>query len=361
MTIINRALDKAYRRHSEAEPGARTDSRAPAVRGWASKLRDPLRPIQPPAGSVANPTPAEQDMATVEPEAPAASPSSEPQLTASPLAAVSIPIGTKTRLDSPHAPAPATAPALLEIQPAAFLPAQTLIAERPADEEPRIEAATAWAWPPIVDKLLDCPAGAELRKFAARLNQLALGRNLGCLAFSGPGRGAGRTSLLLALAHVLAEKHAARVAVIDADFQNPQVAQMLSVHPKSGLWDAASQAGPVVSAVTTLIPEKLTLVPLVEPVVAEAIDSEKIERLQAFLQAVRSEHDLILVDAGPWEAIVPPLLFESGTIDAFLCVSRHDAAMEERLDDDAYRQPGVDWLGMIETFTPAAHLQARCA
>lgn len=355
MTIINRALDKAYKRHSEAESGTRPESRPPAVRGWASKLRDPLRPIQPPDRIAATLSTVAQGLVPA-----TALPVGTHPPTSS--AATAIPHETTARIDSPHAPA--KAPAILEIRPEAFLSLHSQTVESQAEESAQtatVPIATAWAWPPIVDKLLNCPAGSELRNFAARLNQFALSRSLGCLAFSGPGRGAGRTSLLLALAHALAEKHAARVAIVDADFQNPQAAQMLSLRPKVGLWEAASRRETVATTVMTLVPGKLAIVPLVAPVASAAIDSEKIATLTSFLQAVRSEYDLLLVDAGPWESLVPPLIFENYTIDAMICVSRHGAAADERLDDDAYRQPGVDWLGIIETFTPVAQMQARSA
>ena len=220
------------------------------------------------------------------------------------------------------------------------------------------ESAPHWSWPPIVRKLLDSRAGPELRKLAASLKQLAATHRLGCLALSGPGRATGRTSLILTLAHILAETQFCRVAIVDADFGHPQAADLLSLRPQTGLWEAACQPEAGSSPAIPLIPERLAIVPLVEPVAPAAFDRRKIAAVQTLLRSLRRDHDLVLVDAGPWEALVPPLVFESLAVDAFLCVSRCDAA-EERLDDEHYRQPGVEWLGMIETFAPAVSSEQR--
>jgi Mrp family chromosome partitioning ATPase len=106
------------------------------------------------------------------------------------------------------------------------------------------------------------------------------------------------------------------------------------------------------SPLATLVPGKLSLVPLVARVSPEAIDRRKIAAMQTYLRRMRRGYDLVLIDAGPWESLIPPLVFENLTVDAFICVSRHNDA-EEPLDDASYRQPGVEWLGTIETFCPA--------
>src|SRR5262245_25102979 len=56
MTIINRALHKAYKRRADAGTGPALEARAPSVTGWASKVRDPIRPIQAPDKSTTSST-----------------------------------------------------------------------------------------------------------------------------------------------------------------------------------------------------------------------------------------------------------------------------------------------------------------
>jgi Mrp family chromosome partitioning ATPase len=201
--------------------------------------------------------------------------------------------------------------------------------------------------------LLSSSAGAELHNLAGQLKHMAAERGLSCLALSGPGRATGRTSLVLTLARMLTEAQSARVAIVDADFGHPDAARMISVRPQTGLWEAACDTRAAAAAVTTLVAGKLAIVPLVGPVAHEAIDRRKIGAMQSFLRSLRREYDLVLVDAGPWESLVPPLVFESRGVDAFICVSRCAASHEEQLDDETYQHPGVEWLGMIETFAPA--------
>ena len=367
MTIINRALHKAYKRRSDAETAPGLEPRSQSVTGWASKVRDPIRPIPAPDQTISLPA-----TNAVPPEVPLAPAVTEvltgigPVITPAPAVGPASRVlldGMTVRFDAGHSRA--------KPQPAMEVPAaKAKVAgagkideggksagaatgsEKGASDAVAAQITPRWSWPPIVGKLLDCPAGAELRKLAGSLKQLAGTRNLACVALSGPGRSTGRTSLVLTLAHILAETQFCRVAIVDADFGHPDAAQVLSLRPRQGLWEAASQNAGGAAAATVLIPGKLVIVPLVERIATESIDRKKIASVQTFLRSLRREYDLVLVDAGPWEALVPPLVFESRAVDAVLCVARCGWC-DERLDDDHFRQPGIEWLGMIETFAPA--------
>jgi Mrp family chromosome partitioning ATPase len=372
MTIINRALHKAYQRRTDSQAAPPLEARSPSVTGWASKVRDPIRPIPAPdRASSPQATTATQSEAPPAPAIAQVLSGKGPVVVPAP-AAVRAPQalsgGTTVRFDSGHLrakpQAQAEAPAAETMSSAAGetdagrkSAGDATVAEKAATG--KIAAGTVaaqnsprWSWPPIVGKLLDCPAGVELRKLAGSLKQLANTRNLSCVALSGPGRSTGRTSLVLTLAHILAETQFCRVAIVDADFGHPDAAQVLSLSPRQGLWEAASRKEAGASSATVLIPEKLAIVPLVDRIGAEGVDRKKIAGIQSYLRALRREYDLVLVDAGPWEALVPPLVFESRAVDAFLCVARCGWC-DERLDDDLFRQPGIEWLGMIETFSPA--------
>jgi hypothetical protein len=97
----------------------------------------------------------------------------------------------------------------------------------------------------------------------------------------------------------------------------------------------------------------LAIVPLAKPVAIELIDRNKIRNLHSLLRALGRDGNIVLVDAGSWESLVPPLIFESHAVDACICVLRADTPPDERLDEEALRQPGVEFLGTIETFTPS--------
>jgi Mrp family chromosome partitioning ATPase len=350
MTIINRALHKAYRHRTAAQPTDALEQSPETVGGWASKVREPKPPSPAPEHpaairqTVAKPIPDGGSIAT--PAAPARHETDVHRPTDGPIVA---PASVAVRVDAPHAPA--KRPLLVET-PAATVRATS--SPSVAKDTSRGHPAEFWAWPPIVQKLLNCPAGAEINQLAGRLTQLAAERGLGCLALSGAGRLAGRTSLVLTLAKSLTETCAARVAVVDADFEHPDLARMLSLRPHSGLWDVACERKSGSSPWTTLIPGKLALVPLVARVSLDAVDRRRISVLQTFLRSLRRGYDLVLIDAGPWESLVPSLVFENGVIDAFIGVSRSSDG-EELLDDALYNQPGIEWLGTIETFSPVSH------
>ena len=354
MTIINRALHKAYQRRAASELATepkRTGSAS--VSGWAANLRDPVRPPARPAPGPAAPelpapeiTPAHsevaefvrnpRDVAVDRNSGESRFPKSDTDQTTS---SAVLPAGTTIHRDMGHGTAPASAPALLTTIPVQGAPAAT---------PPRSEQ---WSWPPIVQRLLSCPAAPELLDLAVQLRGLAAGEHR-CIAFSGPGRNAGRTSLVLTLASVLIADKVTRVAIVDADFDHPDAAQLISLHPTAGLEQAINNPGADHGAVTTLIAGRLAVVPLVKPVAAEAIDQRRIGTLQTFLRSLRREYDIVLLDAGPWEPEHPPLLLECRAVDALVCVCRASDARATPVDEGNFQQPGVEWLGVVETFSP---------
>ncbi|HLJ09777.1 MAG TPA: hypothetical protein VKU82_01240 [Planctomycetaceae bacterium] len=333
MTIINRALHKAYKRRLDSDPAGTPESRPEGiVTGWVSKLREPIQPVGgPESAAVSVRAPATKPMA---PPAPQSVPAPARRSNSAPPAALKPDV----RIDAPHASAAKVK------QPDARLAG--------AAEFPRIQHGQEWSWPPIVQSLLAGQVGTEIRQLAAKLKKLASDRELRCVALSGPGRNAGRTSLLLTLAHALSVDQAARVAMVDADFGNPGAAHMIALNPRAGLWDAVCKRETEAAAMTTLIDGRLTIVPLVARVPIEAIDRGKVSAIQTFLRSLRREHEVVLVDAGPWESLVPPLVFESRAIDALISVCRYSASAQDEPDDENYRQPGIEWLGTIETFVP---------
>lgn len=329
MTIINRALHKAYQRRAESEPVPEKERAVPtSVSGWASKLREPIQPL-------------DRQAAAIKAVVPAGAP-------------IDIETGrvdtgrTDTvRIDMSHSPVAAQAEA----------PPMPAMAALPAEDLPR--AVEPWSWPSIVERLLTCPAAAELRDLAVRLRELAAGSDLRCVAFSGPGRNVGRTSLVLTLASVLIADKETRVAIVDADFNHPQAAQLISLPFALGLEELLNNPEFADGVVTTLIADRLAIVPLAQPIAMEAIDHRRIGTLQTFLRSLRREYDLVLIDAGPWESAHPTPVLECRAVDAAVCVCRVKSSRDEPADEANFRQPGVEWLGVIETFVKAEQLDSR--
>ncbi len=363
MTIINRALLKAYERRADSDAAAELEQhRTAVIRGWARKLREPIRAAngegkreegQPPADDAA-PAPdpesavgqviveqiqiaVEQKTVTVEEAADV------------PVVNLHRPDGTTLRFDPAHEPAVEMPPTPPETEPASVA---TPVAAHPAVPAP---AQPIWTWPTIVERLLACPAAGELRELADRLHDLAVDCDLRCVAFSGPGRRAGRTSLIVALAWVLAEEKSSRVAVVDAHFDNPGLAQALSYRPgeRFGAALGDNDLDPVES--TTHLSEKFAIAPLVDRVPVETIDRDGVGQMQSLLRSLRRDFDLVLVDAGPWEQAAPPPVLECRAIDAFVCVARSGRPDATRGGEQDLELLGIEWLGQVETFVPAGH------
>jgi len=343
MTVINRALDKAYKRRAESEPvAALKRPGSGSISGWASKLREPLRspdrPVAEPA-VLGPPVPEIPISDIAAPEIPI-SDITAPEIKVSDTTSSeqALPETTTNSLDAGHSTTAASAPALL-----------TTSATAQAQAAPPVPTGQ-WSWPPIVQRLLTCPAAPELLDLAVQLRALAAGNDLRSIACSGPGRQVGRTSLVLTLASVLIADKSTRVAIVDADFNHPQAAQLISLHPAQGLEEAIDNPRADAGVVTTLLAGRLSIVPLVKPVAAEALDSRRIGALQAFLRSLRREFDIVLIDAGPWKPGRLPLLLECRAVDAVVCVCRASSLHTEPADERNSRQAGVEWLGVVETF-----------
>ena len=101
---------------------------------------------------------------------------------------------------------------------------------------------------------------------------------------------------------------------------------------------------------TTLLAGRLAIVPLSESIPAATINRRQIGTLQTILRSLRHEFDIVLIDAGPWKPEAGLLLLECRAVDAVVCVCRaapSDAVAAPAMD---FLQPGVEWLGTIETF-----------
>lgn len=214
------------------------------------------------------------------------------------------------------------------------------------------QSALVWAWPPICRKLLDS-AGDGFRQLAEHVLQTAARQQLRSIALTGPGRRVGRTSILLALAQSLAENGTAHVLLVDADFAHPQLAEQLGLNPASGLGQMAGGTGSGDESLLTLSEQRLSLLLFAGSVDhAEAISTDHAALAQT-LRPLKEQFDLILIDAGPWPNRATPSILNREIVDAVLGVAREGTAGDEELDREvaSCREAGVEFLGIIETFT----------
>lgn len=172
-------------------------------------------------------------------------------------------------------------------------------------------------------------------------------------------RGEGRTTVLLATArHLALTGQGARVVLVDADFESPQLAQRLGVAVEIGWEDVFAGRQPLAEALVESAADRVTLLSLREAVPARKVLANSI-RLTATLRTLQQHFDFVCLDAGPLADaadMVQSAVFgiETG-IDAALVVRdlRHahceeNAAMGRRL-----AQLGVAHWDLVENFVQA--------
>lgn len=322
MTLLDRALTKAYSRRDYA---ARTVTEpqvpAPVTRGWVARLRPPSQ-----------------------------EPKSVRTASAEIVPAPSIAAPERSIHDAHDRIGPHLQRADAQGRKTSQVAAVIKSAPPPTPAVPA--EPVAWAWPAICDRLLSSTAGPGIRGLASLLCEMLTERRKRSLAFTGPGRGAGRTTLLLTMARLLAEDRQLRVLMIDLDFGNPQLTRLLGIDTEQDLWQGA--CGNVASAVplVTLVPDRLSLAPLRDRVSMTELTADRTATLRGLMQKWRNEFDLVLVDGGPWELFGSLLVRDTATVEACVCVSHADRSTSGATDGERYRQAGMDFLGFIETFAP---------
>ncbi|MBL9125113.1 MAG: hypothetical protein JNG90_15860, partial [Planctomycetaceae bacterium] len=188
--------------------------------------------------------------------------------------------------------------------------------------EPALQV-DSFAWPATCLSLLECLES----EFASLVEELFAGAAQGrkVLAISGYRRNAGRTTFLLATARALAAR-GARVAILDADWDYPHLAERLGVAPESGWQDVLCNQLPLAEAMIESLIDGVTLLPARKAGRgAGTADLGVAERNLAWL---RSAYDFVLLDTGrlddPGEEKIGSLLLEKMPIDGVLLV--HDVS-----------------------------------
>lgn len=148
-------------------------------------------------------------------------------------------------------------------------------------------------WPEVVGRLMEAAPG-EIQAACQAVQQLAAGGQ-NVVAVSGIEDTSGATTLLLALAQQLA-KGGLKVAMIDADFDAPVLAQRVGMRVQDG-WEATLEGRlPLDEVAVASLADGVTLVPLAS---AQGISSTKASMNAAgHLQQMRQHYDVVLVDAG---------------------------------------------------------------
>jgi len=171
--------------------------------------------------------------------------------------------------------------------------------KRPSEETPHeLRAAfevDRFLWPEACKNLM-AAAPEEYRRMAAELLEAGRG-NRKLFLVTSLVRGEGRTLLTLCLGQALIQQKA-KVVMMDGDIGHPQLARQLKLLPSTG-WDETLQSSePVTESWIESVADGAVLVPLCNP--ADERDWRiDIGRLEQTVELLCSQHDVVLVDAGP--------------------------------------------------------------
>lgn len=209
-------------------------------------------------------------------------------------------------------------------------------------------------WPETSDRLREAAAEqltAWMRQFAGSKSTFMV---------TSQRRGEGRSTVLLAVArHLALASQGAKVVLIDADFERPQLAQMLGVAVQIGWEDAFAGRQPLAEALVESTADRVTLLPLREAVSAKQVLANG-ARLTATLRSLKQHFDFVCLDAGPLADagdLVQSAVFgpETGADRALLV---RDLRQKEHEDNAALgrrlAQLGVAHWNLVENFVQAA-------
>lgn len=267
----------------------------------------------------------------------------------------------ESRVPSPHfAVQKASGSARAELPPRPS-PPPSANARQGSRFEPSWEV-DAFVWPELTDRLLR----RETRRFTLLTETLAgaarTGRNV--VAVTSPAREQGRTTLSLCLARRAAAA-GLKVALVDADFENPCLAQRLRVNPTCGWQDTLAANLPLAEAAVASTRDGVTLLPLRMASISQddeiPLDPGSVTEL---IDQLSDCFDLVILDMEPAEpedlADAEPAA-DADEVDtslhpALIALLVFDESSDEDQLADAVAQlrtAGIETLGAVENFFPA--------
>jgi Mrp family chromosome partitioning ATPase len=252
--------------------------------------------------------------------------------------------------------AAAAAPAATAVEPLDEAAPAAAIAPVQAEKETGIQPAfetRRFQWPRNVEVLI-AAAGSE---FATLVEQLEDRCREGCrtLVVTGTERGEGRTTLVLAIAR-LAANRGLRTVAVDLDLQSPQLAEQLGVRPEVGWDDVQAERLSAADALVESLDDRLSLLPLRSGFAnPRALAGGRF--LREALDCLRANFDLILLDVGPLgedtDTIDLAAALGGATLDDALVVRDRRRITSKQLHETCRRTAalGVRHWDVVENFT----------
>lgn len=152
-----------------------------------------------------------------------------------------------------------------------------------------------FAWPSGCTRL-SMAAGDQVDQLADAL-VCGLDRGQQVVAISGCGRGDGCTTLLLCAARRLAE-YGLKVALVDADFDNPLLARRLGLLPEVGWEEVLAGLATVRDVAIESVQDHIAVLPLCGSPSDEDPPAGDLPDPATRLNVLREHYDLVLVDLG---------------------------------------------------------------
>ncbi|NLX56891.1 MAG: hypothetical protein GXY58_17435 [Planctomycetaceae bacterium] len=242
------------------------------------------------------------------------------------------------------------APGLTSAEAAALLgSAEPTVPERftPAWE------VDAFRWPSLC-KRLDEASGRKLTQSGAEL-YMAVQDGLKIIAITSFGRQEGRTTLALSLARSAATA-GCRVALLDADAANPQLASQMGLDAPCDWLQVVRSGQPLCEAAVASLEDRVTLFPLSgpDPSLSGRWDDPA---LTTVLQKLQHAFDLIVLDTLPVAARVPSPAPVSGACQVDMALVVRDIRTTAEVTCLAavtrVRSMGVRAVGIVENFALA--------
>lgn len=152
-----------------------------------------------------------------------------------------------------------------------------------------------FAWPRAAEVLI-AAAGTEFAAFVGELEERIRGGRQ-TLVVTGAERGEGRTTVLLALARLLANR-GLRTAIVDCDLKAPTLAETLGVRAEVGWDDVYAERLQVQDAMIESTEDRVTILPMRNGLANPRVMAGN-RILATMIDTLRGHYDMVLVDVGP--------------------------------------------------------------
>jgi Mrp family chromosome partitioning ATPase len=211
----------------------------------------------------------------------------------------------------------------------------------------------AFRWPELCGQL-DEQTGGRLSESGEEL-QAAARDGLGVLAVTSCNRLEGRTTIALSLARAAASA-GARVALVDADADHPQLARRLGMEAPCDWQEVVRLGQPLSEAAVVSLSQRVTLFP--KAAATETHVQALTQPLLTVLEELTGHFDLVIVDLPPLEMDQPnetpisPCPIDMAVVARHVRCTSPEQAMAAAA---ALRSLGVRAVGVIENFgSPAS-------